>query len=71
MNSSTAPHAPMAKPTLYLASPYGFSAHWRSRLLPDFVEALEQLGIEVWEPFTRNGQVDLAQPGWEIGRAHV
>ena len=52
------------RPTLYLASPYGFSAHWRSRLLPDFIEALEGLGLEVWEPFARNGQVDLAQEGW-------
>jgi nucleoside 2-deoxyribosyltransferase len=49
---------------LYLASPYGFSPHWRTRLLPDFVTALEALGCEVWEPFARNGQVDLAQPGW-------
>ena len=54
----------MSKPILYLASPYGFSPHWRTRLLPDFVDALEQLGVEVWEPFSRNGQVDLAKPGW-------
>ena len=54
----------MKRPTLYLASPYGFSPHWRERLLPDFVQALEALGLEVWEPFTRNGQVDLAEPGW-------
>jgi nucleoside 2-deoxyribosyltransferase len=50
--------------TLYLASPYGFSPHWRERLLPDFITALEALGLEVWEPFSRNGQVDLAQQGW-------
>ena len=50
--------------TLYLASPYGFSPHWRERLLPDFITALEALGLEVWEPFSRNGQVDLAQEGW-------
>jgi len=54
----------MTRPSLYLASPYGFSPHWRSRLLPDFVAALEALGLEVWEPFGRNGQVDLAEPGW-------
>ena len=54
----------MTQPSLYLASPYGFSPHWRSRLLPDFVTALEALGLEVWEPFSRNGQVDLAEPGW-------
>jgi nucleoside 2-deoxyribosyltransferase len=54
----------MRRPTLYLASPYGFSAHWRTRLLPDFIDALESLGLEVWEPFARNGQVDLAEQGW-------
>ena len=54
----------MTRPTLYLASPYGFSPHWRERLLPDFLQALEALGLEVWEPFARNGQVDMAQPGW-------
>ncbi|MCP9882099.1 nucleoside 2-deoxyribosyltransferase [Cyanobium sp. Alchichica 3B3-8F6] len=54
----------MPSPTLYLASPYGFSPHWRERLLPDFITALEALGLEVWEPFSRNGQVDLAQEGW-------
>jgi len=51
----------MSRPTLYLASAYGFSPHWRERLLPDFVAALQSLGVEVWEPFARNGQVDLAQ----------
>ena len=53
-----------SRPTLYLASPYGFSPHWRQRLLPDFTTALEALGFEVWEPFSRNGQVDLAEAGW-------
>ena len=52
------------RPHLYLASPYGFSPHWRERLLPDFISALEALELEVWEPFSRNGQVDMAQPGW-------
>ncbi len=50
--------------TIYLASPYGFSAQWKRRLLPEFVKALESLGLEVWEPFARNGQVDLAESGW-------
>ena len=49
---------------IYLASPYGFSAQWQRLLLPEFITALESLGLEVWEPFERNGQVDLAQPGW-------
>ena len=50
--------------TIYLASPYGFSAQWKRLLLPEFVEALEALGLEVWEPFARNGQMNLAEPGW-------
>ena len=50
--------------TIYLASPYGFSAQWKRLLLPEFVTALEGLGLDVWEPFQRNGQVDLAEPGW-------
>ena len=49
---------------IYLASPYGFSPQWQRLLLPEFIRALESLGLEVWEPFERNGQVVLAQPGW-------
>ena len=54
----------MVQRTIYLASPYGFSAQWKRLLLPEFIAALEGLGLEVWEPFARNGQVDVAQPGW-------
>ena len=56
----------MIKPTrtIYLASPYGFSDQWKRLLLPEFVRALEALNLEVWEPFARNGQVNLAEPGW-------
>ena len=54
----------MNRRTIYLASPYGFSAQWKRLLLPEFVKALESLGLEVWEPFARNGQVDLAESGW-------
>ena len=50
--------------TIYLASPYGFSEQWQRLLLPEFITALESLGLEVWEPFERNGQIDLAQAGW-------
>ena len=42
----------------------GFSAQWKRLLLPEFVSALASLGLEVWEPFARNGQIDLAEPGW-------
>ena len=49
---------------IYLASPYGFSPQWHRLLLPEFITQLESLGLEVWEPFERNGQIDLAKPGW-------
>ena len=50
--------------TIYLANPYGFSAQQKTLLLPSIVSALEQLGLEVWEPFGRNNQVDFTEPGW-------
>ena len=50
--------------TVYLANPYGFSAQQRALLLPQLVEALGALGLEVWEPFRRNNQVNLSEPGW-------
>jgi len=58
------------KPRVYLASPYGFSEQWKTRLLPELVSALEALGLEVWEPFARNNQTDFAKPGWayEVGQ---
>ena len=52
------------KKIFYLASPYGFSPQWNEKLMPDFVNALESLGGEVWEPFARNNDVDFTQPGW-------
>ncbi len=54
----------MTKKAIYLASPYGFSKQWRENLLPEFVSALEEIGADVWEPFTRNNQVDFSKPGW-------
>ena len=50
--------------TIYLASPYGFSEQWKRLLLPEFVDVLTALGLEVWEPFSRNGQIDFVEPGW-------
>ena len=54
---------------IYLANPYGFSEQWRA-LLPPLIDALERLGLEVWEPFARNNQVDFAKSGWayEVGQ---
>ena len=53
----------MAK-TIYLANPYGFSTQQKSLLLPPIVAALDGLGLEVWEPFARNNQVDISEKGW-------
>ena len=57
--------------TVYLANPYGFSEQQRALLLPQLVDALEALGLEVWEPFERNNQVDLSEAGWayRVGQA--
>ena len=50
--------------TVYLANPYGFSTQQKTSLLPPLISALESLGLEVWEPFARNNQVDFQQAGW-------
>ena len=50
--------------TIYLANPYGFSTQQRELLLPQLAEALSALGLEVWEPFARNNQIDFLEPGW-------
>ena len=54
----------MTKKTIYLASPYGFSKQWSAKLLPEFVSTLEALGVNVWEPFQRNNQINFSQQGW-------
>jgi nucleoside 2-deoxyribosyltransferase len=61
------------KKKIYLASPYGFSIQWKEQLLPPFVAALADLGVEVWEPFARNNQVDFAREGWayKVGQADL
>ncbi|MCZ6635361.1 MAG: nucleoside 2-deoxyribosyltransferase [bacterium] len=61
------------KKIIYLASPYGFSAQQKELLLPPFVEALESLGAEVWEPFARNNQIDFSESGWayRVGQADL
>ena len=54
----------MLSKILYLASPYGFSDHWRLKLLPEFITKLQSMGANVWEPFDRNSDVDSSIPGW-------
>ena len=36
----------------------------RSKLLPDFINKLELMGVRVWEPFNRNSTIDLSTPSW-------
>ena len=62
-----------SKKTLYLANPYGFSLQQREGPLAALTAALETLGVEVWEPFARNNQVDKAEAGWayRIGQADL
>lgn len=55
---------PTVTKTLYLANPYGFSKQQKEQLLPSFIKILSELGAEVWEPFQRNNQIDVAQAGW-------
>ncbi len=54
----------MPKKTIYLANPYGFSPQQTELLLPPIIAEIESLGLEVWEPFSRNNQSDTATPGW-------
>ena len=54
----------MQNKIIYLASPYGFAAQWRLRLLPEFINKLESMGASVWEPFSRNSDVDISISGW-------
>ena len=58
---------------IYLANPYGFSQQQKQLLLPPIITKLESLGLEVWEPFQRNNQLDFSQPGWayRIARADL
>ncbi len=61
-------------PTIYLANPYGFSRQQKASLLPPIIAALEELGLNVWEPFTRNTQLDVPKTtGWayQIGQRNL
>jgi nucleoside 2-deoxyribosyltransferase len=58
------------KKRVYLANPYGFSKQQKLLLLPPITRELEALGLEVWEPFARNNQIDISSKGWayEVGQ---
>ena len=57
---------------VYLANPYGFSKQ-QTTLLTKVIETLKAISpdITVWEPFSRNNQIDFTDPdsGYLIGRA--
>ena len=47
--------------TIYLASPYGFSEQWKRLLLPEFVDALDEIKKE--------GLINLiGASNWELSR---
>ncbi len=48
------------KKIIYLASPYGFSRQQKEGPLRSLVATLERMGLEVWEPFERNNQIDMS-----------
>lgn len=58
--------------SIYLANAYGFSLQQKG-LLNELVEKLQSLGLEVYEPFERNNQIDRTAKGWaySIGQADV
>merc|ERR1719403_506023 len=53
----------MGRPRIYLASALGFSTTTNGLVLPAFVEKLESLGFEVYEPFAANTQNGLGPDG--------
>jgi nucleoside 2-deoxyribosyltransferase len=56
---------------IYLANPYGFSTQQKEKLLPEIINKISNLGFEVWEPFSRNDQIDFAQSGWAYNIAQA
>ena len=63
----------MTKRTLYLANPFGFSRLTASGPLRSLVEALEDLGAAVWEPFAAvdHDEPDAPQWAWRTAQANV
>ena len=49
---------------MYLANPYGFSEQQKAGPLVAIRHCLESIGLEVWEPFERNNQIDFSRSGW-------
>lgn len=58
---------------VYLANPYGFSDQQNKILLPKIIKRIKVHGHEVWEPFSRNNNVDKNDPDWPyyVGQADM
>ncbi|MCY3883340.1 MAG: nucleoside 2-deoxyribosyltransferase [Gammaproteobacteria bacterium] len=58
--------------SVYLANPYGFSLQQHGPLR-ELVAKLQSLGLEVFEPFERNNQLDKDSKGWAypVGQADI
>lgn len=58
---------------VYLANPLGFSTQQRQVLLPQIIEKLESMGLEVIEPFAHAQEIIAAQEDWayEVGQWDV
>lgn len=58
--------------SVYLANAYGFSLQQQGPL-NELVVALQSLGLQVYEPFERNNQLDKNAKGWayEVGQADI
>ena len=51
------------KKKLYLANPFGFSKQTKN-LLHEFINIFNDLNIEVYEPFERNGHIIQGEDNW-------
>ena len=49
---------------VYLANPYGFSKTMKYSVLTEMVSILRWAGVDVWEPFEKNNNVDKTEKGW-------
>jgi nucleoside 2-deoxyribosyltransferase len=54
--------------SIYLANQYGFSEQENQNVLPLFVDKLDELGLNVLEPFHRNNQVGFET---KAGQGHM
>ena len=59
---------------VYLANQYGFSNIESKTILPPIIEAIESLGVKVYEPFKETGKLidePMAYAGYKIAQADM